>query len=450
MTLMTRRVILSQCAKVLALIPDSKCSKPCIPGQYKIQSKITCCYNCSLCPEGYYSDRLDPSIFQKKVQNIPKTDLVCQFVECQIAGINTYPHHLFELQLPYLCISITAVDMHQCLMCPHEQWSTQGSSYCHNRTILYLDWKDPFAAALTSFAVAGFILVLTIAVIFLKHLSTPAVKAAGGVYTCIMNISLLSSFISSILFVGEPTNCTCKIRQPLYGISFTICVSCIFIKSFRVVLAFKLGQRVHYHVKYSYQPSVVILILGGVQTVVCTLWIVLQPPSVKKIAVGPNALIIQCDEGSTVLFVIMLAYNGFLAFVCFVLAYQERKLPEIYNEGRYITFSMLIYIFVWFAFTPVYVTTTGKYLPAVEVMAILASSFGVICCHLFPACYKIFFKSDSNKREVYLQKIQNRRKSKLSTGGITTYPSQTFQNWIQLKDINFISTDIQRKRSRSI
>ncbi|XP_069829754.1 ethylmalonyl-CoA decarboxylase isoform X1 [Dendropsophus ebraccatus] len=43
-------------------IPESRCSKSCSPGQYKIHSNVNCCYNCSLCPEGYYTDAFDMAL----------------------------------------------------------------------------------------------------------------------------------------------------------------------------------------------------------------------------------------------------------------------------------------------------------------------------------------------------------------------------------------------------
>uniref|UniRef100_A0A8C5PID3 G-protein coupled receptors family 3 profile domain-containing protein n=1 Tax=Leptobrachium leishanense TaxID=445787 RepID=A0A8C5PID3_9ANUR len=337
-------------------IPESKCSDACVPGQYKIHSDIICCYNCGQCAEGYFS---------------------------------------------------TEFDVNQCTKCPVNQWSSNGSSQCQNRTIVFLNWEDPFAIILISFAAIGILLVLLIAIVFLKNVTTPAVKAAGGIYTFLMNLSLLASFFTTAFFIGEPSNVSCMIRQPLYGISFTLCVSCILIKSFRIVLAFELGDRVHYNFKgYKYKPVLVIMALTSVQVGICILWLVLQGPSVQEIEELPETLLLQCNEGSPICYGTMLGYTGFLSFICFVLAYKGRNLPDIYNEGRLITFSMLIYLFVWFVFIPVYMTTSGIYRPAVELMAILSSNYGVICCHLIPTTYVIFFKKSQNNRQEYFRTLR--------------------------------------------
>ncbi|KAM4771020.1 G-protein coupled receptor family C group 6 member A-like [Rhinophrynus dorsalis] len=335
-------------------VPFSNCSKPCIPGYYKKHSDISCCYKCIPCAEQYYTPE---------------------------------------------------ADMNECLKCPNTQWSNNGSFQCLNRTLEYFQWNDPFAIALMSFTALGFLLVIVIGILFIKYSDTPTVKAAGGNYTYLLVVSLLLNLVSIWFFIGQPKDLICQVRQPLYGISFTVSVLCILIKAIRILLAFESAKRNKAIITLTYQPVAIIITLTCVQLCICIFWFIFKRPFVKEIDTLPKLLILQCDEGSYVAFSIMLGYIGFLAFICFILAYKGRKLPEKYNEARCITFSMLIYIFVWIIFIPIYMNASSLYLAAVQAVAILASIYGVISCHLIPACYIITFKRKSNNRDRYLQSV---------------------------------------------
>ncbi|XP_053316266.1 G-protein coupled receptor family C group 6 member A-like [Spea bombifrons] len=335
-------------------IPVSKCSAPCSPGYNKKHSFISCCYECIPCPEGYFSPN---------------------------------------------------PDMDSCLKCSIDQWSSNGSSSCQNRTIEYLYWNNAFAVLLVTFTIIGFLLLLIICALFKKYSDSTAVIAAGGKYIYPLIASLLFSLASVCFFIGQPSDIICMMRQPLYGISFTLCVSCILVKSLRIIIAFELANRIKKVSRLSYHPIVIIIILTSFQILICILWLIFKRPFPTEIYTIPHLLIRQCEEGSYVAFGIMLGYIGFLAFACFLLAYKGRKLPEKYNEARSITFSMLIYMFVWVIFIPVYRNTSGMYLSMVQVIAILASVYGVLFCHLSPPCYIILFKRKTCNRELYLQSV---------------------------------------------
>ncbi|XP_007521092.1 G-protein coupled receptor family C group 6 member A isoform X2 [Erinaceus europaeus] len=337
---------------------QSKCSKECSPGQMKktTKSQHICCYECVNCPENHFSNQSD---------------------------------------------------MDHCLLCNNEtHWAPVRSTMCFEKEVEYLNWTDPLAILLLALSFLGIVFVLAIGILFTKNLNTPVVKSSGGLAICyVILLCHFLNFASASFFIGEPQDFTCKTRQTLFGVSFTLCVSCILMKSLKILLAFSFDPKLQNLLKCLYKPIPVISTCTGIQVVICTLWLVFAAPAVEENISLPRVIILQCEEGSILAFAAMLGYIAILAFICFLSAFKGRKLPENYNEAKFITFGMLIYFIAWITFIPVYVTTFGKYLPAVEIIVILISNYGILCCTFFPKCYVILCKQETNTKSAFLQMI---------------------------------------------
>ncbi|KAM9330242.1 vomeronasal type-2 receptor 26-like [Gastrophryne carolinensis] len=191
------------------------------------------------------------------------------------------------------------------------------------------------------------------------------------------------------------------LRQVSFGIFFTIAVSCVLAKTIIVCIAFKTTKPGSYWSKWVGLKlgNYVVLICTSVQVLICVMWSSVSPPYQEyDVYSYHEKIIIQCNEGSVTGFYMMLGYLGFLAAVSFVLAFMVRTLPDSFNEAKYITFSMLVFCSVWIAMIPAYLSTTGKYMVAVEIFAILTSSAALLGCIFFPKLYIILIKPERNIR----------------------------------------------------
>ncbi|XP_056410915.1 vomeronasal type-2 receptor 26-like [Hyla sarda] len=295
-----------------------------------------------------------------------------------------------------------------CNKCPDDQWPNEEKDECIPKIIEFLSFEQDIMAIIFP-SISGLFLIITVSVagIFLSFLDSPIVKANNRNISFILLLSLKLSLFCVFLFIGRPDDITCMLRQISTGVTFTVAVSSILAKTIMVSIAFKATRPGSFWRKWMgvTLPNSVVLICSLVQVLNGIIWLSVSPPFQEQdIDSYPGKIIIQCNEGSVVAFYFMLGYLGFLAALSFVLAFMVRTLPDIYNEAKYITFSMLLFCSVWICAIPAYLSSKGKNMVTVEIFAILASEIGILSCIFAPKCYNIILRPEVNSRMQFLEK----------------------------------------------
>ncbi|XP_075115876.1 vomeronasal type-2 receptor 26-like [Leptodactylus fuscus] len=334
-------------------IPVSRCSEPCLPGSRKKTRETvhSCCYDCVPCSEG-------------EISNVTDAD--------------------------------------SCSKCQSAEWSNEKRDRCLPKVMEFISYhNDTIASVSSCVSFFGCLVTGSIFGIFISYRDTPIVKANNRNLSYLLLVSIILSFLSVFLFLGRPSDVTCRLRETSFGVFFSVAVSSLLAKTVMVCVAFKSTKpgspwRKWLSVKL---PYTIVLLCSSFQVVICVLWLSISPPFQDLDTQSyPEKIIIQCNEGSDLWFYSMLGYMGLLAAVSFLLAFMVRTLPDSFNEAKYITFSMLLFCSVWMAMIPAYLSTRGKYMVAVEIFAVMASSAGLLACVFFPKCFIILFRSEKNRK----------------------------------------------------
>ncbi|XP_072357707.1 taste receptor type 1 member 1-like [Scyliorhinus torazame] len=338
-------------------VPTSNCSSECQPGQIKIAVGFQpCCFICKDCVEGTFQNESE------------------------------------------------------CVPCSLNQWSPSKSTICYNRHLVYLRWNESISVAIALGTGIGLILIVLIGAIFAIHLNTPVVKAAGGKLCFVLLSALTVSCTSVYSFIGEPNVELCFIRKLVFTVSYTTCLACLLVRSFQLVLIFKMASKLpkayRYWVEYNGQ-YIFVFIATVTEIGVSFIWIFSKFPVFERnYDISKTEVILMCGPTNHLLSLLSISGPISLSLLCFVFAYLGKNLPKNYNEAKYIAFSMALVLFSWIFLFLVVVSSPESHIPGVEAAVVLLNSYSITVGYFFPKCFIILLKPERNTTAFFQTCIQ--------------------------------------------
>uniref|UniRef100_A0A8C6PRG7 Taste receptor, type 1, member 1 n=1 Tax=Nothobranchius furzeri TaxID=105023 RepID=A0A8C6PRG7_NOTFU len=338
----------------------SFCSPPCPEGHKKLLTgQHACCFDCEACPEATFLNKSEPT---------------------------------------------------HCQPCLPEQWAPPSSVQCLNRTVLLLDWDNPLSIALLFYLATCLLMTCSTAVILLVHLDTPVAKSAGG-RTCLLMLAALTiAALSSLCHFGHPSPLACILKQPLFTISFSVCLACITVRALQVVCIFKFSSKLppayDRWMKKS-GPEITIFLVSVTILLVSVLRVSLDTPQVSRdLDFYPDKIVLECSKTLSYGSGVELAFVSILSVLCFSFSYMGKDLPANYNEAKCVTFSLMVYMISWISFFTLYLINRDTFTMAARVFATLFSVLTFLAGYFFPKVYIIVFKPKMNTTAHFQNCIQ--------------------------------------------
>ena len=336
-------------------VPKSFCHDDCPPGT--LQSRTTpCCWECIKCPSGTLSTRVN--------------------------SIN-------------------------CTECPRGQKPNDERSRCFEMPEVEVSWSSVTSILVLLFATVGISLVIICSAVLYKYRNTPFVKATNRELSFILLITISLSFSVAILTLAKPTKVTCTLGVCFRSIVLTTFISILILKTMKILSAFRINviaERFKKFILAAKSQSLLVMALLFVHVLLLVLWITLDPPNQHRtIQPAEETILVRCSLhhsaiGQTFQIAITV-YTSFLAIVCTFYTFKARKLPENFNEARYIAFSMYILLLSCAVYYPVDIGLTGSYATSLTCAGTLLCSYGLLACMFGPKIYVILRQPEQNTQQ---------------------------------------------------
>ncbi|XP_071089071.1 metabotropic glutamate receptor 7-like [Haliotis cracherodii] len=330
-------------------LPLSECAEPCGVGEIATFPRETCCWKCVTCKDN----------------------------------------------------EVTSSNSTQCQACDEFLWpDNQTRKTCLSVDPTYVRMADPIAIVLFFFTIVGLSLTTFVILFFHNFRKERIIRSSSRELSQMMLVGICAAYLLVFGFLTFPNNFSCYVNNVGFSLTFTLVYVPLLVKTSRIYRIFRAGKKTTVLPRCTSSSSQVVIVTGLLtfQVILVTVSTSLAPPRVaKSMPVRTEKFVeLYCDMPLVGL-LSSLSFNLVLVIICVFYAFKTRRLPDNYNESRYIAFCVDTTLLVWISFVPTYFTTSLAYYKVIILsIALIVNSSVCLLCLFIPKVYALYQQKKTN------------------------------------------------------
>ena len=352
-------------------LPISQCSQDCQPGQYReYLTNMNCCWKCLACP-------------MHSISNITNS--------------------------------------HLCYTCDLGMVPNANQSQCKLIDITHLTLHHPLIISLIATIITGIGCVIVVWSIFIKYQNTPITRASNSLFTNYLLTGILLTYITPIILILPITTLTCNLIYISFLTSLAYIMAVILAKTHLLIKLFFPGSRLDKIIRTTFRRksvqqitivAVIVCLSVGIQIIALSTC----PLRTARYIHNNRQVYAYCTTDTRFGFGITIAFLLTLNVICIIFAYKTRKLPQNFNEARYIYFVSITMCLVLCVIFPSYLVTRGPIQVGIAAFSNCALSMILLFCLFGPKIFIIICRPHLNTKQQVVSEIahfslsSNRRK----------------------------------------
>ena len=279
----------------------------------------------------------------------------------------------------------------ECAVCDQGFLPNQNRTACEEIPLTYLTPSSPWSIIILLLSCSGLIVTSFVAAVFIVFNRHQIVKATSRELSAILLLGIMLCYFVPFFFIVKPSTGICVIRRFGVGFCFAVCYAALLVKANRIHRIFNRNWNT------TQMPPLVspfsqlffTFLLVSVQVLIAIVWLVVERPGVMFVY-DFFSTELKCNHSPLIGLSVSLCYNSLLLVLSTYFAFRTRKIPQNFNEAKFINLTVYTLCIIWIAFIPTYFATARLgtvYQTGSQMVTVILSATTTLCCLFIPKLY---------------------------------------------------------------